>query len=320
MKAAYLAYDRNSLVGLSVLSNYFEQVDFYLVDKDRQPESVSFGDLSILTEHVMIPSEEGLRTLAHMKILKSMQDELRFYRQQLSVDFRKSPAIYTEVQKTCRTEITSLNSIKDIVFSPKTNEVYIEKENMGVTAYQYLFVEDHQIVAENFGGFSKNIFKTAPENSHVWFSAEFVYEMQKPRNGHLGRKEFILVKDRQNKSVLDNWYFIRTSENKIVVHQWVPFNQFKNSDFQKFIIERIEKFLKEKLELVHLTQLNHFYVNSTSGFVNQNSKLKHTKISNVLPSFHFWPREMINRYLYTKLDLKMKELNKLQLAMQNVRG
>lgn len=320
MKAAYLAYDRNSLVGLSVLSNYFEQVDFYFIDKDRQPEAVPFADLSLLTEHVMVPAEEDLRTSAHAKLLKSMHDELRFYRQQLSVDFRKSPTVYTEVQKTCRTEINSLSVIKDVVFNPKSNEVHIEKENMGVTSYQYLFVEDHQIVTEHFGGFAKNIFKTFPGNSHIWFAAEFTYEMQKPRTGNLGRKEFIMVKDRQNKSVLDNWYFVRTSENKIVVHQWVPFNQFKNSDFQKFIIERIEKLLKEKLELVHLTQLNQFYVNSTSGFATQNGKLRHTKISNALPSFHFWPREMINRYLYTRLDLKMKELNKLQLAMQNLRG
>lgn len=338
MKAAYLAYDRNSLMSLSVLSNYFEQVDFYLVDKDRQPESTPFSDVSLMVEHVMIPADSagsvnlGLRTPTHLKLLKSVQDELQFYREQLGVNFRKNAVaqVDTEVQKNCRSEISSLDVIKDVVFNPKSHDIYIEKEKAGVTSYQYLLVEDHQIIAESCGRFAKNIFKTSPAHSHIWFAAEFDYELQKPRNGSLGRKEFVLVQDRQNKSVLDNWYFIRTSDNKIVIHQWVPFNQFRNSDFQKFIIERIRKVLKEKLDVLHLTQFNQFYVDSTSGFALRTSNfplpisnLKHSKVSSGLPSFHFWSRERINRCLYTQLDPKIKHLNKLRLAQQqqqNLRG
>lgn len=317
MKAAYLAYDRNSLVGLSVLSNYFEQVDFYLVDSNRQPEATEFSEVSIMTDHLMVPSEEGLRTPAHVKILKSVHGEFNFYKKQLEVEVKKNPVTYTEVQKNCRTEMNSLTLIKDIAFNPKTNEVYVEKEKMGITPYQYLFIEEHHILAESFAGYSKNIFKTQPENSHIWFATEFDYEMKKPRTGDLGRREFFLIKDHQNKTILDNWYFVRTLGSKITIHQWVPFNQFKNSDFQKFIIERVEKLIKERLELVQLTRFSQFYVNSTAGFATQEASLKHAKISTCLPAFHFWSRDMINRYLYTKLDSKMKELNKLQLAMQN---
>lgn len=317
MKAAYLAYDRNSLVGLSVLSNYFEQVDFYLIDSQRQPEATEFSEVSIMTDHLMIPSEESLRTGAQTKFLKSMHSEFNFYKKQLEIETKKSPSTYTEVQKNCRTELNSLSVVKDVVFNSKTNEIHIEKENAGVASYNYLFVEEHHIIAETFGGYAKNIFKKQPENSHIWFASEFNYEMKKPRSGDLGRREFFLVKDHQNKNILDNWYFIRTLGSKITIHQWVPFNQFKNSDFQKFIIERVEKLIKEKLELVQLTKFNQFYVNSTAGFVTEEARLRHTKVSFCLPSFHFWSREMINRYLYSKLDSKMKDLNKLQLAMQN---
>jgi len=320
MKAAYLAYDRNALVGLPVLSNYFEQVDFYLIDAQRQPEATEFSDVAILTEHLMIPAEENLRTPTQNKVLKSMHSEFNFYREQLSIEAKKNPSTYTEVQKNCRTEVNSLDLIKDIVFNAKTNEVYVEKEKMGVTSYQYLFVEEHQILAETFAGYAKNIFKTTPENSHIWFAAEFNYEMKKPRDGDLGRREFFLVRDRQSKTILDNWYFVRTSGTKITVYQWVPFNQYKNSDFQKFIIERVEKLVKDKLELIQLNQFNQFYVDSTGGFATQQASMKHAKISANLPSFRFWSRDMINRSLYTKIDSKMKELNKIQLAMQNTRG
>lgn len=320
MKAAYLAYDRNALVGLPVLSNYFEQVDFYLVDSQRQPETTEFSEVSILTDHLMIPSEENLRTSAQNKVLKSMHGEFNFYRDQLAIEAKKNPATYTEVQKNCRTEVNSLNLIKDIVFNSKANEIYVEKEKMGVTSYQYLFVEEHHIMAESFSGYAKNVFKTSPENSHIWFATEFDFEMKKPRNGDLGRKEFFLVRDRQNKTILDNWYFVRTSGNKITIYQWVPYNQHKNSDFQKFIIERVEKLVKDKLELIQLNKFNKLYVDSTTGFVTQEAVMRHAKISAGLPSFRFWSRDMINRYLYTKIDSKMKELNKLQLAMQNSRG
>jgi hypothetical protein len=275
MKAAYLAYDRNALVGLPVLSNYFEQVDFYLIDSQRQPEATEFSDVSILTDHLMIPPEESLRTPAQNKVLKSMQVEFNFYRAQLAIDNKKNPATYTEVQKNCRTEVNSLNLIKDIVFNAKTNEVYVEKEKMGVTSYQYLFVEEHHILAESFAGYSKNIFKTPPENSHIWFAAEFNYEMKKPRDGDLGRREFFLVKDRQNKAILDNWYFVRTSGLKITVCQWVPFNQYKNSDFQKFIVERVEKLVREKIEPIQLNQFNRLYVDSTAGFATEEAAMRH---------------------------------------------
>lgn len=320
MKAAYLAYDRNSLVSLSVLSNYFEQVDFYLVDKERPPESTAFSDMALMVDHLMIPANPEQRTPTHQKTIKSLHEEFHLYKAHLQVETRKSPVTYTEVQKNCRTELNSLSLIKDIVFNTKTNEVYVEKEKLGLTSYQYLFIEDHQIMAENFSGFAKNVFKTLSGNSHVWFAAEFTYELKKPRQGHLGRKEFLLIKDRLNKSILDNWYFVRTNEQKIVVHQWVPFNQFKNSDFQKFIIGRIEKLLKERLSLIHLTQMNQFYVNSTAGFSTQNASVRNSKHSTMMPSFHFWSSEMINRFLYTKLDMKMKELNRLQLAAQEMRG
>ncbi len=320
MKAAYLAYDRNALVGLPVLSNYFEQIDFYLIDSQKQPEATDFSEVSILTEHAMIPAEENLRTEAQNKILKSMNSEFSFYREQLSIENKKKPTTYTEIQKACRTEVGSLDLIKDIVFNGKSNEVHIEKEKMGVTSYQYLFVEEHHIMAESFASYAKNIFKVSPENSHIWFAVEFNYEMKKPRDGDLGRKEFILVKDRQNKSILDNWYFIRTLGSTITVYQWVPFNQYKNSDFQKFIVERVERAVKEKLELIQLNEFKKFYVDSTAGFSIHEAVMRHAKMSSSLPSFRFWTRDMINRYLYTKIDLKMKELNKLQLAMQNTRG
>lgn len=320
MKAAYLAYDQNAMVGLSVLSNYFQQIDFYLVDKEREPERIDFKSIAVLTDHLLIPAEEELRTATHLKVLKALNDDFSFYKKELCPHFQKSNATYTEIQKNCKTELGSLASIKDIVFNNKTNEIYIEREKTGVTGYDFLFVEDHQIISESLVGFGKNIYKASSQNSHVWFTTEFSYELRKPRTEDLGLRKFILVKDRLNKSVLDNWYFVQINKTKISVQQWVPFNQFRNSDFQKFIIERVEKILKEKLDLVQVTQFNQFFVNATSGFCQREGSLKNGKISNVLPSFHFWSQESINRYLYTKLDAKMKELNRMQQAALAVRG
>ena len=318
MKAAYLAYDKNTLAALPMLSNYFEQIDLYLIDDLRVSQSIDFNLIPLLTENLLIPAGDELQTATHQIALKIVQKEMLFYKSELHKDYRKATTTYTQIQKTCRTEMNLVSSIKDVVFNAKTNEVYVEKAKSGITAYQYLFVEDHQVVAENFGPYVKNIFKRSPENSHVWFSAEFKYELKKPREKTLDDRHFILVKDRLNKSVLDNWYLIRTLGNNITVQQWVPFNQFKNSDFQKFIIERVEKLLREKLDIIQLTQFNGFYVNATPGFSSGATILKNSKISSSMPSFNFWSQDTVNRFLYDQLDIKMKELNQKLLMAQNL--
>jgi hypothetical protein len=320
MKAAYLAYDSNSLVTLSVLSNYFEQIDFYLFDKVRQENIIDFKQIPILIDHVVIPADLNLRTETHKNIFKSIEDEFLFYKNELSTDYRQVASTYTEVQKTCQTEIAAISTVKDIVYSTKTSDVFIEKDTVGISNYKFLFVEDHQIVSENFNRFAKNIFSVTPQNSHVWFTLEYDYELKKPREYHLKTNHFILVKDRLNHSILDNWYFVRTFDNKITVQQWVPFNQFKNSDFQKFMIERVIRLLKEKLDLIQITKFNQYYVNATPGFSAHKTSLKNNKLSCLMPSFNFWSKDEINNYLYLKLDKKMKELNKPQTPNLNIRG
>jgi hypothetical protein len=314
MKAAYLAHDKNSLASISVLANYFEQIDFYLVDPERKPEHVDLNEVSLLTEHLMIPAEEDLRTQAHVKALKFLQNEWQEFRAELHLEQRKVFSTSTEEPKTCRTEIHPLALVKDVVISPKTNEIFIEREKTGITTYDFLFTEDHQIMAENYAGFAKHVFRSAPQNSHIWLTVEFSYELKKPRDGFLGERKFIFVKDRLNRSILDNWYFIRLKQDRIAVQQWVPFNQYKNSDFQKFIIERIEKILKEKLDLIQINEFKELYIDSTPGFEMREPKLKNTKISSLVPSFHFLSQDAINRQLYNRLDAKMKELHRLRQA------
>ena len=81
-------------------------------------------------------------------------------------------------------------------------------------------------MSDQFNRFAKNVFSRPSHNTHVWFSAEFEYELKKPREFNLENKNFTLIKDRLNESILDNWYFVRIIENRICVQQWVPFNQY----------------------------------------------------------------------------------------------
>ena len=50
MKAAYFAYDRNSLAALPVLSNYFENIDFFIVEDTHPAEVVHFNEVSLITD------------------------------------------------------------------------------------------------------------------------------------------------------------------------------------------------------------------------------------------------------------------------------
>ncbi len=320
MKAAYLAYDRNSLAAGAVLSTYFEQVDFFIADDVRPAIAVNLDAATVMTDTVQIPAEAALQTRTHQQALKSIQKELVWFKNILQIEVPKNTETQFENTKSIKPEIHLIASIKDIVINSKTNDVYIERENIGVTQYQGIFIEDHQIVADHLGSFSKNIFKRPPVNSHVWFSVEFTYELKKPRENNLGQRHFTLIKDRMNKSILDNWYFVRTQDQIITVQQWLPINQVKNSDFQKFIIERVEKILKAKLDLLQISQFNQMYVNASPGFSLGKTALLHNKISTLMPSFNFWPQRSVDQFLYQKLDPKMKDLAKFKLAQASLRG
>jgi hypothetical protein len=260
-----------------------------------------------------------LRTNTQVKALHAIKNEFSFFKDQLTLDFNKIASTYTEVQKKCHHEVASIESIKDIVFNIKTNDVLVEKDKVGISEYKYLFIENHQIVSEKFNRFAKNVFRTLPQNSHVWFSVEFEYELKKPRENDLGQKEFILVNDRKTLSVLDNWFFCRTNNYILSVEQWVPFNQFKNSDFQKFVIERLEKTIRERIDLIQINKVKDFFINSTPGFTLKKGRLRNSKLSTQMPSFNFWSQEKINRYLFTKYDLKMRELNK-PVELKEIKG
>lgn len=327
MRAAYIGFDRNCCVTQKVLSNYFNEIDYYLISDNEDIDKVSIQNIPLLVDHLLIPNEENLRTTLHKENFKFLKNDWLEFKSQISTldhlnaqqNSLKSESIRTEIKDDKPVKVQFLNSdqIEDVVFDRKANRVCLEINKQGISSYNFLFIEDHQIVSEAMTKYTKNVFNRAPKNSHIWFCAEFEYELKKPREKKLSQSQFLFINDSLNQSILDNWFLIevknKKNQNILQVKQWVPYHQFKNQDFQKFIIERIEIILKDKIDLIQIKKFLNSYVCSVSGFRLNQAQLSQNKLSALLPSFNYCESSIRDNYLKQEIEKSTKYIFKSAL-------
>lgn len=317
MKAAYIAYDMSALRTSDYLTQEFDQIDYYLIDRSQHSIVSDFNQIPILVDSYCLPFEETLRTDVHRHILKDIQSEYKDLRSHFLGDISKTKnSVSLTSSKQGKISIYSLSEVKDIFFNSKNCEVFLEKEKTGLLSYQFLLIERSQLMADQLPFDKKNLFHETPEQSHVWFRSEFSYELTKPRSYLSDRVNCFLIHDQEYKSILDNWYYLHLTPEAISVQQWIPYHQHKNSEFQKFIIERTRKKVQEKLDFIHFKDLLRADVNTACGFVVRAGEMQHPKQSVIMPSFHFWTDEQINQKIDFEISQKIKKLQKQLLKIE----
>ncbi len=315
MKLAYIGYDLNSLKSITALSRYFDEVEFFLVEPMREVFDFNFELIPLLADTHCIPPDDALKTGAHVDTFKKIRAQYHQFRHELfnHLKIRMAPAVQSLQPKNLTAsgiKKSQFSEIQDVFFDAKKQKVYVEKKQAGIDEYDFIIVEDHQLVSETVAAMTKNILSGKAQNSHIWFSSQFEYELKMPRSGVLNSKNFLIVKDSLNESLIDNWYFCYLHHSKLTVQQWVPYNQHQNLDYRKFMIERTRAALMQKFEFIHLKESGEASVHTTSGFFKNRVSLKNNRLSAAVPSFEFWPPDRIEGFLVQTLAIKIKKLLK----------
>ncbi len=312
MRLAYIGYDLNSLKAQAALGRHFSDVTFFLVEQNRPVIPVAFENIALLVDGVTVPSENEFRTMKHKSVFKKIKAQYEQFETELFGGVKAFMQPLTSPKSNFKIE--SFSDVGDLFFDAKKSKVHLERKSQGTDEFDFLMIENHQMISDTLMHFKNSPLSGKTTHSHAWFSVQFSYELKSPRNGTIDSLQLMLINNSKNESLIDNWYFCHLDQGSITIQQWVPFSQYAHLDYQKFMIARTKEVVEKKLDFIHLLELKDQYVDSTSGFSQSEAGLKNARLSAMAPSFAFWSAEKIESYVREALDMKIKKIIKLEMS------
>ncbi len=313
MKLAYIAYDATSLKTQNILSKNFGEIEYFFVQPNSRRTDAVFEEWPILTDSLCIPAEKLFQTKQHELALGQVRSQYEKLKSELL-----GPAMglkqITKDPGASAIMTSPFNEIKDIFFDSSKQKVIIEKGTLGTSEYDFLIVENHQLIASEIKHIKSQLFSIQPAHSHVWYSIGFTYQLKKNRVGFLPDRKFFFVKDRKNCALVDNWYGCHFEKSgQVIVQQWVPFNQYQNLDYKRFMIERTRAAIETEFDFLTSLEYSNSYVESTAGYCTQRGRAKKSKLSAVVPPVCFWSQLQIDSVFTQLMEPKIKKLEKIHM-------
>lgn len=316
MKLAYIGYDLNCLKAQTALTRHFSEITFFLIEQREVVPALAFENIPVFADGIMIPRENELRTPKHLAIRKKIKKQYEEFKNELFGELKTKKSELANGTSKASFQVESLSDVGDVFFDSKKAKVYIERKNRGTEEFDFMLIENHQMIAERLRDFKNSPLSGTTMNSHVWFSVQFNFELKSPREGVAVPHNLLLINNSDSESIIDNWYFCQLDKGLATIQQWVPFNQHANRDYQKFIIARTRAVIEQQLDYIQLRDQKDQYVDSTSGFCFKKASLANAKLSAEAPSFAFWSTDKIDSFVTVAVDAKIRKMIKLE----NTRG
>lgn len=294
MKLAYLGYDRTVFKTYSVLATCFTHIDSYLCDYDFGASDSDFLDLPIMAENVLIPKDVSIQTAKHKHVLKSIENEYQSFKSNI---YRKEK-LYKDAHASEKKIIPNHFALRDIIrlkFDTDNNKYVIEGRDKDPIQYDYVIIQNHQIVADVLYDQGHNLFSLLPMQSNVLLNLDFAIE-RLYEGDHLPN-ECLYVHNTKLKTIFDNWYICWLNDENLRVSLLISSDQYKSQDFIDFIVNRTSKVMSEVFESIRIKEIIATHITATDGFDLQNAKLNYPKYTAVFPSFAYWSQEKINYYI-----------------------
>lgn len=294
MKLAYIGYDRTVFKTYSVLATCFSHIDSYLVDYDFGASDSDFLDLPIVAENVYIPRDTSLHTDKHREVLKNIENEYNSFKSNIY----RHENLYKEAHATEQKITQNHFDLKDIIrikFDTDNNKYVIEGSERDSIQYDYLIVQNHQIVADLIYDQGHNIFSLLPMQANVLLNVDFSVE-NRNRARHL-ENECIYIHNTRLRTIFDNWYICWLNDENLRISLLIPNEQYKNAEFSEFIVGRTREIVEKAFESVTIKELIATHITATDGFDLQNARLNFPKYTAIFPSFAYWSQEKINYYV-----------------------
>ena len=223
--------------------------------------------------------------------------------------------------KNSKVRNLSLNAISDLHFNKKTG-LYVIQSNLNneiskepekpekiVFEYDYLIVENHQLVSQALLTKSQNVIKQLHFQSHVVLNLEFPlqYKLHKQYLYH----DFIFIENMQLKTIFDNWYICSFSQDKACIRLFIPYDKHQAEDYLNFISDRVYNRICRSFEAFEFKDVQKRWVSTSDGFTLKDLKLNFPRNSSIMPSFSFWPQYKINNYIKELMAFNKKKNKRL---------
>lgn len=294
MKLAYIGYDRTVFKTYSVLATCFSHIDSYLVDYDFGASDSDFLDLPVMAENVYIPRDPALHTVKHKSILQNIEAEYNSFKSNI---YRREN-LYQEAHASERKIIQNHFDLKDIIrihFDTDDNKYIIEGRDKDPIQYDYLIIQNHQIVADVLYDQGHNIYALLPMQANVLLNVDFSVENR--YSGQHLENECLYIHNTRLRTIFDNWYICWLNGENLRVSLLIPNDRYKIPEFTDFITRRTREIVEKVFESVTIRELIATHITATDGFDLQNARLNYPKYTAVFPSFAYWSQEKINYYV-----------------------
>jgi hypothetical protein len=303
MKLAYIAYDRTALKAHFVLEQHFERIDTFLVDSEKPIAQLDFADLPLMAHNTYIQHKNETQTQAHKKVLSRIQDEYSFFKNQIYAnekinhsDVKKlsPPAIARSVVKN----IFPINELVGFSYNKKSYKHYFKTlKNAALLDYDYVIIQNHQLVTDALEGKEQNIFTTKGALQDVVLNINF--SLKHKISSLSLDNECIYISNIELKSIFDNWYICQIGSEIINVSLLVPFKQYKDPKYFEFIQKRTARAMQLAFTSFEVGELLSHCIFATDGFSEQVIALNYKKSTALFPSFTYWSEDKINAYVNT---------------------
>lgn len=220
--------------------------------------------------------------------------------------------------KNSKVRNLSLNAISDLHFDKKTG-LYVIQSNLNkeinkepekiVFEYDYLIVENHQLVSQALLTKSQNVIKQLHFQSHVVLNLEFPlqYKLHKQYLYH----DFIFIENMQLKTIFDNWYICSFSQDRACIRLFIPYDKHQAEDYLNFISDRVYNRICRSFEAFEFKDVQKRWISTSDGFTLKDLKLNFPRNSSIMPSFSFWPQYKINNYIKELMAFNKKRNKRL---------
>ena len=298
-----MGYDRSVAKAYTALSTCFSEIDSYLCDEHFHGSQADFLELPIIADNVYISKEAGLQTSKHRSLLKAVDAEYNFFKNNI---YRKENIGRESLSAPGKLQQNQF-LLKDVIrlhFDVDNNKFIIEGKEKDPIQYDYLVVQSHQLVTEMLYDHGHNLFSVLPTQGNILINLDFEIEKQHPGD-HLSN-ECIYIQNVDLKTVFDNWYICNLSLDRLRVSTLIPGEQSKSAEFLDFITQRIRAAMAQAFETITFKELIDRRVSAIDGFDLAATKLVHPKYSCAFPSFTFWSQEKVNFYVVHQFLAKNK--------------
>jgi hypothetical protein len=307
MRLAYLGYDKNAFKSTAYLAQYFQQIDTYLLNYDNQTNDSDICDLPIMAAHVYISKDQSLYTEQHKFVKRKISLEYNLFKKSISSIEVKELKADTEEPKGDK-NYSKIIDIISLDYDRKSNQYKIVTKYQGNFEYDYLIIQDHHIISDLFKQKKQSVFKGDSDQFYAMLSLDFAIKAK--LGNEVQEQEFIFVENTEIKSIFDNWYICKFSQQKISINFYIPYKQRHHEAYINFLVQRNRALFEKIFITFEMGEILNKSIIATNGFAQNHIAMINKQSSFVFPSFSYWSKERVAGFI-NEVFLNKNKKNKI---------